>query len=257
MKSRRDNVIPAAFDRFVGHRLRQERQLASKSPGNLARELGTGEKVLEQYERGERRIPDEVLFRAAQALGVSTSAFFSDIARSARSVAYETTAPASLAIPRSLKYLVRPEFAQTHRPLALWSAARGLMTQDVMSAIRRMPRTMLVRRPSGSERLVWEHFAPTFGIVLPCESLSLVGQEMRDYHDSAYGAWMAAAYDRSMWDRRLRLEAALADIRTTKNMGKIIVRARYDRVLIPWRAQGDDFVLCLSLLRNRTELPGM
>ena len=70
--------------------------------------------------------------------------------------------------------------------------------------------------------------------------------------DRDYGIWMAEGYAKTAWEQRPRLEAVLADIGTT-DPAAAVIRARYDRVLIPWRGRGGDtFVLCLSLLRKRS-----
>jgi transcriptional regulator with XRE-family HTH domain len=64
------------IDRHVGRRLRGKRRALGLSQDDLARALGTGNDVIEAYERGTLRIPGEHLLKLADYLGVPVSYFF-------------------------------------------------------------------------------------------------------------------------------------------------------------------------------------
>ena len=64
------------IDRHVGRRLRGKRRALGLSQDDLARALGTGNDVIEAYERGALRVPGEHLLKLADYLGVPVSYFF-------------------------------------------------------------------------------------------------------------------------------------------------------------------------------------
>jgi hypothetical protein len=68
--------------------------------------------------------------------------------------------------------------------------------------------------------------------------------------DRAYGGWVAESYARALAEGRLRLETCDATFRTGEAAS---IRARYDRVLIPWTAKsGDRLILGISIRRSVT-----
>ena len=83
----------------------------------------------------------------------------------------------------------------------------------------------------------------------PCQALALVGRDMEDMYDSEYGTWIMRGYIEALHSGRPSLESMLADIR---DPASVTIRARYDRVILPWQgSSGDKYGLCISLLRNR------
>jgi hypothetical protein len=154
-----------------------------------------------------------------------------------------------LAERRNLRVLTLPTFALARPIIELWERTRGELTEEVrrmMSADGLHGRTVLVRRAS-PHRLITEHFGTGIQILRPCEALLKIGHDLHDMPDHDYGAWVAEAYDQTLWSSRLRVESLRAIVGTATG-GKL--RTRYDRVLIPWRWRGDSFAMAVSIRRE-------
>ncbi len=152
---------------------------------------------------------------------------------------------------RGLRNLATPPFAVTRPIVDLWKERRGEFGDEVHRAVVHaglLNRTILVRQPAQSSRLITEHFGAGIMIMHPCESMLTVGRELSEQPDRAYGAWMAEAYAETSWAKRLRLESVRAFVRRSDGT---TLRTRYDRVLMPWRSAGNDvYVMCLSIQRE-------
>jgi hypothetical protein len=152
-------------------------------------------------------------------------------------------------VQRSLRNLATPPFAMVRPIVELWRARRGELGEEVQRAIVAaglFHRTILARQLAS--RLITEHFGAGIMIMRPCESMLTVGRDLNEQPDRDYGDWMAEAYAETSWARRLRLESVRAFVRTSAGT---TLRTRYDRVLLPWRGEGDDlFVMCLSIQRE-------
>lgn len=159
-----------------------------------------------------------------------------------------------IAIPRGLHNLNLPNFALAHPLLKLWKRERGELTPKLQRALLSNPpqRIVLVRQPPRSSRIVIEHFGAAINMMRPCQALALVGRDVEDMYDRDFGRWTMQGYYEALSSGKARLESMLADIR---DPAQITIRARYDRVLLPWSSRGGDkFGLCISLLRNRSLL---
>lgn len=154
-------------------------------------------------------------------------------------------------VRRGLRNLTTPPFAMVRPIIDLWKARHGELGDEVHRMIVRaglLHRTILVRQPARSSRLITEHFGAGIMIMRPCESMATVGRDLNEQPDRAYGAWMAEAYAETSWARRLRLESVRAFVRTSDGA---TLRTRYDRLLMPWRSAGNDlYVMCLSIQRE-------
>ncbi len=73
-------VISNSIDRFVGMRLRLQRERLQFSPEQFAGELGLTEAELTNYENGAVRLSAQLLQRIAEHLRVPPSYFFQGIA---------------------------------------------------------------------------------------------------------------------------------------------------------------------------------
>lgn len=62
----------------VGRRIRQERLERNLTQTELARQIGIQQSDLSRMEKGEYRVPLDVLFRILQAFQISFSEFFED-----------------------------------------------------------------------------------------------------------------------------------------------------------------------------------
>jgi len=157
--------------------------------------------------------------------------------------------PRWLAVQKNLDALNRPHFERVRPIVNLWRSSRGRLNAeifDTLSAAGLMQRSLLLRRIPGTSRLVYEHFGSGIKVMRPCETFAMVGCDAHDVYDQEYGGWVADCYDRALTRRRLRLEAARATVRTPG----ATLRVRYDRLLMPWRAERDLYVLSISMRRE-------
>jgi hypothetical protein len=157
--------------------------------------------------------------------------------------------PRWLAVQKKLDALNRPEFARVRPIVSQWRSSRGQLSEEVFDTLSQsglLQRTFLLRRLPGTTRLVYEHFGSGIKVMKPCESFKMIGCDAHDVHDREYGSWVAGCYDRALTRRRLRLDAARATVRTPG----ATLRVRYDRLLMPWRAGRDLYVLSISMRRE-------
>jgi hypothetical protein len=161
-----------------------------------------------------------------------------------------------VAIPRDSRNVNLPTFSLAHPLLKIWKQERGDLSRELLRTMvsgALLRRIILMRRPARSSKILVEHFGAAITIMRPCEALSLSGRLMEDMYDREYGSWIMPAYAATLSAEELRLESMLADIHVTDGT---TIRARYDRLLLPWHNKcGDRFVLCASLLRDRSVLP--
>lgn len=156
-----------------------------------------------------------------------------------------------LAAERTLRALSLPHFAHLRPLMAMWREMHGRLPGDLIPVLRAMglsSRAVLVRQSPHSSRLVIEHFGAGINFLRPCEALEAVGRDFRELPDHDYGAWLAAAYTDALARDRPRIDAIRAMIRTS---GAATLRARYDRMLMPWRgADHDRYTLAISVRRE-------
>lgn len=155
-----------------------------------------------------------------------------------------------LATRRRMTAINQPRFAGVQHLASMWRFSRGHMSDDLAQAISVHPlrnRTILMRRPVRSSRLIVDHFGASITILRPCEALQLVGRDFA-LPDPAYQGWCEEAYNRTIRERRLRLESIVARVSTSQ---AAIVRIRYDRLLMPLSGSGaDTWLLCVSMRRE-------
>lgn len=156
-----------------------------------------------------------------------------------------------VAADRKLAALALPEFAQLRPLVEIWRACRGRMPEDLDSALLPfglLPRMVFVRQPPRSSRLVYAHFGSGIEFMKPCETLLMVGRDIGDFSDRAYGSWTAQAYAENLQRRRPRLQSIHATIRMSETTTAI---GRYDRLVLPWHNAGNDrFLMGISLTRK-------
>jgi hypothetical protein len=159
--------------------------------------------------------------------------------------------PRWLAAEKKLDALTLPAFARIRPLVDLWITSRGRLSDDFDRALRAsglIHRAVLVRNVAGTSRLVYEHFGSGIKAMRPCETLKLVGRDIDDIADRAYGGWVAESYSSALRRRRLQLESVRATLRTSE---EDTLKVRYDRLLMPWRRSGNDlFVLGISMRRE-------
>jgi hypothetical protein len=161
--------------------------------------------------------------------------------------------PVYTSSPRPLKQLERSRYARFAPVVALWRSGRGRLPNNLVSLLnghRLQGRAALLRNPSGTGRLVYEHVGSSYSFLgNACQPLLLIGQDIEMLPDRAYGGKAARSYYECLNDQEPRLETVNAVMRRADGQS---VWSYYDRVLLPWRtAGGTRFVLGLSEVRRR------
>ncbi|HXY99068.1 MAG TPA: hypothetical protein VEI03_03645 [Stellaceae bacterium] len=142
-----------------------------------------------------------------------------------------------------------PTFRKALPVVRLWRKNRGELSEDLAPTLMSaglFDRSLLAR--GAGAQLVWEHFGAGFtGVYQPCESLLQVGRDVHEFCDAAYGAWTAESYARTFAGSRLRLDTCDATFQTPRAS---YIRARYDRILMPWTYRSQkSVVLAISIRR--------
>ena len=241
-------------DRILAERLRRERLLAGKSREELGRALGISAQLVRAYECSTIPLPANFIAAAVEALGVPLRMLCYEQGDGGLSKLDDNGREPRLriAILRPPSILTEPRFAQVLPIIKVWQATHGELTEDVYSAVTACglwQRTVLVRRPFQSGRLITRHFGPGIKILRPCEALLITGQDFDDHHtDRAYGMWVSRAYAEALRSRSLRVECIRALVRDSAS---VTLRTRYDRVLVPWQTRdGDQYAMALSIQRE-------
>jgi hypothetical protein len=154
------------------------------------------------------------------------------------------------AFTKKLEALDLPAFRQVKPVVDLWRANRGRLSPELYAVLRAtdlLERAVLVRKLPRSTRIVYEHFGGGIKMMRPCETLGMIGRDAHDVPDKEYGSWVADHYGDALSRRRLRLDGMRAMVATSQSA---TLRVRYDRLLMPWRMGGDQYVLGLSIRRE-------
>lgn len=134
--------------------------------------------------------------------------------------------------------------------LAVWHLTGGLWTdrlRDLLMALNLLERAVVLRNPTGGDRLVFDHRGASFSFYPPCWNLLAIGRDLEDQPDREYGIRTAQSYREALGDGQPRFEAVDAVIRAP---GKEVRRSRYDRLILPWRTSDNErFLTGVSTLR--------
>lgn len=156
-----------------------------------------------------------------------------------------------LAVPRGLHNLATAAFSAVRPIIELWKERQGELTDDIDKALAAggiAHRMILARQLPRSSRLITERFGSGHDHLLPREIRSIIGRDVHERPDRDYGVWIAQAYADALWHRLPRLESIRCRVQTS---GSRTLRARYDRLLLPWRARGAQvFIMSVSLRRG-------
>ena len=156
----------------------------------------------------------------------------------------------------SLDTLLQPRLASLQPILSLWESSRGRLPEDFdqrIAAAGHQPRTILLRRKPRSKRLLHERVPIGSQMMKPAQWLDLLGRDLEELPDPAYGAWAHRAYTEVMATGRPQLDSVRA---TTRSSDGAKLRMRYDRLIMPWRASRSDlFVGTVSVRRELTIMP--
>jgi hypothetical protein len=143
-----------------------------------------------------------------------------------------------------LERLRHPKRQQLLRFYTRWKRAQGQMSMRELNDTLAHPITerAVVTRLARPDQPVIETWPRTIKLLKPCEIGNVIGRPMEDQPDRDYGAAMAVGYIAVNRDQRPKLEL----VETTTSLPDGGTRwARYERLLLPWRA-GDHERLVIS-----------
>ncbi len=153
-----------------------------------------------------------------------------------------------VAIEHDLATVSLPSYARVRPLVELWRSSRGRLGADRLRAVTALglgDRTLLARRPAGASRLAIEHFGAAITVLRPCESLLAIGRDIEDIPDRDYGVWAARFYHETLALGHPRFQSVRAELGASDGT---TLRARYDRLLVPWRGAGEEhFVMGISI----------
>lgn len=134
--------------------------------------------------------------------------------------------------------------------LAVWHLAAGRSPcplPEVLGRLGFLNRSVIVRNPARSGRMVFEHRGKSFTFYQPCWNLLAMGRDVEDQPDLDYGKHTARCYREAFAEDAPRFESIDAVIRTP---GREVRRSRFDRLILPWRMpNGERAATGVSLLR--------
>jgi hypothetical protein len=137
------------------------------------------------------------------------------------------------------------------RALAFWGRARGRighadLDREIGSVTN--PRMLLRAQPGG--RLQMDALTSVLGANPPCERMQLLGRDIDDQPDGRYGAWISEPYRVFMHEDEPSLQ--LVEVAIPSRSSRQVVRARYERLLLPWQtAGGEKWITTNALVRMR------
>lgn len=156
-----------------------------------------------------------------------------------------------LAVERNLAALSLPTFAPVRALAQFWEANRGRLPErldDLLARFGLLQRTVLVRQPPRSARLVFALIGTGIECIGPGQSALLVDRDVHDQHDHEYGGWVTRCYADALGARRPRLQSVRASVRLSETT---TAQGRYDRLVLPWRGRSSErFLMSISLTRD-------
>jgi hypothetical protein len=139
-----------------------------------------------------------------------------------------------------------------HDAWRTWTKARGkLSVADLKRESGEVNGKRTLLRIQRDDRLETNAVSDVVGAYLPCQRMTMLGREIEDQPDAVYGEWLASAYRTLAQDTKPEAGLQLVEAVVTGSGGRMI-RARYERLLLPWRsAGGDRWITSQPLLRIR------
>lgn len=154
---------------------------------------------------------------------------------------------------RPLGHVGRPRYARFAPLLSLWHARHGRLPGDLAKEVLRcgvQARSSLLRNPTGSGRLIFEHMGSGYSFFGDaCLSLLLIGRDIEALPDRGLAEWAAPSYHECLADEKPRLQVVSAVVEQPRGDR---YWSYYDRLLLPWRNRdGTGFILSVSEVRRR------
>jgi hypothetical protein len=152
--------------------------------------------------------------------------------------------------PLGLDRLRHPKRKQLWRLYTKWKRSRGQMSLAEFSSAVSNPysaEAFIARLPHHDRPIIetWPRYIKAYK---PCEAVILLGREITDQPDTAYGHAVAPGYVSVNREERPRLELVEAVVHQASGLKR---RSRYERLLLPWRAgAGERLVVSESLIRT-------
>jgi len=143
-----------------------------------------------------------------------------------------------------------PSLRQLAPMLAVWHLLGGRgpdRLAEVLAPLGFLDRSAIIRRPKGTERVLFEHRGKAFTFYQPCWNLLAMGRDVEDQPDCVYGAHTARCYRETFAEDAPRFESVEALVRTPE---REVRRSRFDRLILPWRTHsGERVATGISIVR--------
>jgi len=162
----------------------------------------------------------------------------------------EPARPAFFLERMALGRLEEPRRLPLRRAWRAWGKAHGQLSVTELNReagnVNNRRTLLRVRR----EQLETSAVSDAVRAYLPCERMSMLGRDVEEQPDGIYGEWLASAY------RELAQDDVEPGLHTVEAVVSSVngksVRARYERLLLPWRSPGGDrWITSQPILRMR------
>ena len=161
-----------------------------------------------------------------------------------------------IATQLSLDALSQPRFASLRPLVSIWEACHGRLPAEFdryVAEFGHQPRTILLRRKPRSKRLLHVRVPVGSLMMKPDQWPNLLGRDLEELPDPAYGAWAHRAYTEIVASGGPKLDSVRA---TTRSADGATLRMRYDRLVMPWRTDVSDvFVSAVTIRRELSIAP--
>ena len=149
----------------------------------------------------------------------------------------------------ALERLEGPRRVGLRKALASWARARGRIGKDELNReIGSVNGDRSLVRVERDDRLPMQALSRAIGSYPPCERLSLLGKDIDEQPDSAFGAWLSGPYRSFIREERPSLQ--LLEVAITSSSLGTTTRARYERLLLPWQSpDGEKWISSNPLIR--------
>jgi hypothetical protein len=137
------------------------------------------------------------------------------------------------------------------RALASWGKARGRLNRSELDReIGSVNNDRILLRVQSGDRLQMDALTDVVGAYPPCERMRLLGLDIGEQPDRSFGTWLSEPY--RVFTREAAPSLQLLEVALPSPNSSDVVRARYERLLLPWQSPGGDkWISTHALVRMR------
>lgn len=138
----------------------------------------------------------------------------------------------------SIERLDSPRRVGLQQALAAWTRARGRIDpHELRRECGRVDGERMWLRVGRARALMMEGLPRSMRAYTACQKLAMLGRDIAEQPDDTFGQWLAQPYRRYAMAEQPSFELVEAVIAPA---GGRAVRARYERLLLPWQSQSAD-----------------